>query len=128
MQFPEDLKYSEDHEWVRSEGELATVGITDYAQDALGDVVYVELPEVGDDCAVGDAVAEVESVKTVSDVSAPVSGEIESVNEELEGNEEIVNEDPYGEGWILRIAMTDPGELDAMMDAAGYALYVAEQD
>lgn len=123
---PENLKYAESHEWVLAEDGVATVGITDHAQDALGDLVYVEVPEVGAECDAGDAVAVVESVKAASDVYAPVSGEVIAVNEALADAPELINDEPYGEGWIMRIRMSDDGELDDLMDAEAYAERSAE--
>jgi glycine cleavage system H protein len=120
MQIPDDLRYSRDHEWIRVEGSRATVGITDYAQDALGDVVFVDLPEVGTSAAAGAAISEVESTKSVSDIYAPLTGTIADVNAELADAPERLNEDPYGEGWIVVIELTDPGELDGLLDAAAY--------
>ena len=120
MQIPEDLRYSTDHEWVRVEGEKARVGITDFAQDALGDVVFVDLPEVGSKAAAGASISEVESTKSVSDIYAPVSGTIAEVNGELGDAPERLNEDPYGEGWIFVIELQDRSELDGLLDAAGY--------
>lgn len=120
MNNPEDLKYSNDHEWVRAEGNVATIGITNYAQEALGDVVYVELPEPGAATAVGEAISEVESTKSVSDIVAPVSGSIVEVNKALEADPAALNSDPYGTGWIYKVEMTDPAELDALMDAVAY--------
>lgn len=120
MSYPDDLKYSDQHEWLRIEGDVATVGITDHAQGALGDIVYVELPEVDSEVAAGDSVCEVESVKAVSDIYAPVDGTIVEVNEELDGNEEVVNSDPHGAGWIFKIKLSDSSQLDGLMDAAGY--------
>ncbi len=121
MNVPKELKYRDTHEWVRVEGDLAVVGITDYAQGELGDVVYVELPEVGRKVQAGEAVAVIESVKTASDIYAPVSGEIVEVNEALGEHPEKVNEDPYGEGWLFKIRMERPEELEALLDAEGYA-------
>ncbi len=121
MNVPKELKYRETHEWVRVENDLAVVGITDYAQGELGDVVYVELPEVGRKVQAGEAVAVIESVKTASDIYAPVSGEIVEVNEALSEHPEKVNEDPYGEGWLFKIRMERPEELEALLDAEGYA-------
>ncbi len=119
---PEDLRYSRDHEWVRVEGgTTARVGITDYAQDQLGEVVYVELPAVGDEVRAGAAAAEVESTKSVSEVYVPVSGTVRAVNEVLADRPELVNQDPYGEGWLLELELADPSELDGLLDAAGYA-------
>ena len=118
MQVPDDLSYSSDHEWVRVDGERSRVGITDYAQDALGDVVYVQLPEVGATVAAGDAIAEVESTKSVSDIYAPVSGTIVEVNAELADTPERLNEDPYGEGWLFVIEAADGTQ--SLLDAAAY--------
>ena len=128
MKFPEGIKYTTDHEWVRLDGDVVTIGVTDFAQDALGDVVYVDLPDVGDTLAAGDTVAEIESVKAVSDIFSPVSGEVVAVNEDLDGAEEAVNEDPYGAGWLFQVRLSDMGELDGMMDIEGYKAFVAEQD
>ena len=119
------LKYSKDHEWVRVEGDVATVGISDYAQDQLGDVVYVELPEVGRIVAQNEEAAVVESVKAASEVYAPVSGEVVEVNQALENDPALVNGDPTGEGWFLKLRLSAPGELDGLMDEAAYADYVA---
>jgi glycine cleavage system H protein len=124
MQIPEELRYSSDHEWIRVEGNRARVGITDFAQDALGDVVFVDLPEVGTDASAGSSVSEVESTKSVSDIYAPVSGTIAEVNAELGDAPERLNDDPYGEGWIFVIELQDPSELDALLDAAGYRALV----
>lgn len=123
---PENLKYAESHEWVLVEDGVATVGITDHAQDALGDLVYVEVPEVGAEFDAGDAAAVVESVKAASDVYAPVGGEVIAVNEALADAPELINDEPYGEGWIMRIRMSDDGELDDLMDAEAYAERSAE--
>jgi len=117
---PDDLHYSKDHEWVRVDGNVAIVGITDYAQDSLGDVVYVELPKVGDDFAANESFGSVESVKAVSEVFSPVSGEIVGTNEALADSPEKVNQDPYGEGWMIRVQMSNPGEVDSMLTAAEY--------
>jgi glycine cleavage system H protein len=117
---PDDLHYSKDHEWVRVDGNVAIVGITDYAQDSLGDVVYVELPKVGDDFAANESFGSVESVKAVSEVFSPVSGEIVGTNEALADTPEKVNQDPYGEGWMIRVKMSNPGEVDSMLTAAEY--------
>jgi len=124
MQIPDDLRYSSDHEWVRVENGKARVGITDYAQDALGDVVFVDLPEVGAAAVAGDSISEVESTKSVSDIYAPVSGSISEVNAELADAPERLNEDPYGEGWIFVIELDDPSQLDGLMDAAAYRALV----
>ena len=120
MNTPEGLRYSSDHEWVRVDGDTATVGITDYAQDALGDVVYVDLPEVGDAVTAGGSFGEVESTKSVSELYAPISGTIASVNDELGDEPEKLNSDPYGEGWICTITIGDATELDGLLDAAAY--------
>jgi len=120
MNVPSELRYSSDHEWVRLEGSVATIGITDYAQDALGDVVYVQLPTVGSTVTASDSFAEVESTKSVSDIYAPVSGTVVEVNTSLGDQPEQVNRDPYGAGWICRVEVSDPAELDSLLDAAGY--------
>jgi glycine cleavage system H protein len=117
---PDDLHYSKDHEWIRVEDGVAVVGITDYAQDSLGDVVYVELPKVGDDFAANESFGSVESVKAVSEVFSPVSGEIVGINETLADAPEKVNQDPYGEGWMIRVRMSNPGEVDSLLTAAEY--------
>ena len=127
MEFPEDLKYSKEHEWVLVEGNVATVGITDYAQDQLGDIVFVELPAIGDKVSKEDAFGVVESVKAVSDIYAPVSGKVVEVNDDLPENPEMVNEDAYGDGWIIKIEMSDPDELQDLMSASEYEEYVAEE-
>lgn len=120
------LKYSKDHEWVKVEGNKAIIGITDYAQDSLGDIVFIDLPEVGRNVKAGDAVAVVESVKAASDVYSPVSGIVVEVNTALEASPELINQDPYG-NWILVLEMLDPGELDALMDAEGYERFCEEE-
>jgi len=120
MNVPEELRYSTDHEWVSRDGDVVRVGITDYAQDALGDVVFVEVPTVGAEVTAGARLLEVESTKSVSEVYAPVSGAVLEVNEALAEAPQLLNEDPYGEGWICAIRMTDPGELDGLLDAAAY--------
>lgn len=123
MNVPLDLRYTPEHEWIRVLGDDGTVrvGITDYAQDALGDVVYVDLPAVGDDVAATASIGELESTKSVSDMYAPVSGSISAVNEALGDNPQLLNEDPYGDGWLCEITMSKPDEIGAMMDAAAYA-------
>ncbi len=128
MDTPEELRYSSDHEWVRIEHSLAHIGITDFAQDALGDVVYVELPEVGLVVAANSAFAEIESTKSVSDVFAPISGEVTEVNGALEDRPELVNEDPYGEGWICVIKPSAECELDQLMDANSYETFVLAEN
>jgi glycine cleavage system H protein len=121
--YPEDLKYTSEHEWVRSPGEAdgsVRVGITDYAQEALGDIVYVSLPEVGEEIESGAAIGELESTKSVSDVYAPLSGTVAARNESLDATPELVNSDPYGEGWLFEIVPSDSSDVDGLMDAAGY--------
>jgi glycine cleavage system H protein len=120
MDVPEDLRYTTDHEWVRVEGTRARIGITEYAQDALGDIVFVQIPEVGTAVDKGSTVSEVESTKSVSDIYAPVTGSIVEVNGDLAEAPERLNEDPYGEGWICVIEVSDPSELDGTLDAEGY--------
>lgn len=120
MQIPDDLRYSPDHEWIRVEGGKVTIGITDYAQDALGDVVFVDLPEVGAEVEAAASISEVESTKSVSDIYAPVSGTIAEVNADLGDAPERLNDDPYGEGWICVIELTDPSQVDALLTAAAY--------
>ena len=120
MQLPDDLRYSSDHEWVRLEDGKLRVGITDYAQDALGDVVYVEIPEVGAQVEASAKVSEVESTKSVSDIYAPVAGKVVAVNADLSDSPERLNDDPYGDGWICVIEPDDPSALDALLDVDGY--------
>ncbi len=124
MQIPDDLRYSSDHEWVRLEDGRARVGITDYAQDALGDVVFVDLPEVGATVKAGESISEVESTKSVSEIYAPVAGTIADVNADLADAPERLNEDPYGEGWIFVVAVTDGAQVDGLLDAAAYRALV----
>lgn len=124
---PEDLRYSVEDEWLRDEGERAVVGVTDYAQDQLGDIVFVELPEVGSAVTKGAAFGVIESVKAVSDLCAPVSGEVAAVNVELEDHPEVVNEDCYGGGWIIAIAVANRADLDSLLDADGYRRHVDER-
>ena len=120
MHVPDDLKYSRDHEWVRVDGDVARIGITDFAQDSLGDVVFVQLPDVGLEVVAGASVSEIESTKSVSDVYVPVTGVVTAVNDALGERPELVNQDPYGEGWMFEVRMSDASEVDALMDAAGY--------
>jgi glycine cleavage system H protein len=117
---PENLHYSKDHEWVRVDGDVAIIGITDYAQNSLGDVVYVELPKPGDDFSANESFGSVESVKAVSEMFTPVSGEVVEVNESLTDEPEKVNADPYGQGWMIRLKMANPGEVDSLLTAAEY--------
>jgi glycine cleavage system H protein len=127
MEFPEGLKYSKEHEWVLVEGTSATIGITEYAQEELGDIVFVELPEVGEKIVKDDPFGAVESVKAVSDIYAPVSGEVMETNEILPDNPETINDDPYGDGWMVRVELSDVDDLKDLMDADEYAEYVAQQ-
>lgn len=127
-QTPEELRYTEEHEWVKVEDGTARVGITDFAQDQLTDVVYVELPAEDETFGAGDAMAVVESVKSVSDVYAPVAGTIVETNLDLESNPEFVNDDPYGDGWMVVIDMDDPSQVDDLLDAATYADHIADGD
>ncbi len=120
MNIPGDLRYSKEHEWVRVDGNVARIGITDFAQDSLGDVVFVQLPDVGLDVVAGASVSEIESTKSVSDVYVPVSGVVRAVNEALTEQPELVNQDPYGEGWMFAVEVSDPSELDALLDADAY--------
>ena len=121
MAYPDDLRYSKEHEWVRVDGSRATIGITSFAAEELGDIVFVELPEVGTAIKQFATFGVVESVKAVSDLYAPVSGEVVEVNEALRDNPELLNSDPFGEGWIAKVDLPDESELDALMDAAAYA-------
>jgi glycine cleavage system H protein len=118
--YPDDLKYIADHDWARIEGEQATLGITWFAQEQLGEVVFFDPPSVGDTITAGEGYAEVESVKAVSDVIAPLSGEIVAVNEGLADKPELVNDDPYGDGWLVRVTLSDPSQVDGLLDAAAY--------
>lgn len=123
LTYPEDLKYAESDEWVRVEGDTATIGISDFAQDSLNDLVYAEFKEVGETLEAGESFGEIESVKAASEVYLPIAGEIVEVNDELEGEPEIVNEDPYGNGWMVKIKVTDASNLDNLMDADAYKAY-----
>lgn len=125
MNFPDDLRYAPNHEWSRRDGDVVRMGISDFAQDALGDVVYVELPTAGTEIGAGEPYAEVESTKSVSDVYAPVSGTVIAVNGALDENPELVNTDPYGDGWFAEIEMSDPSEYDALMDVNAYQTHIA---
>ena len=125
--YPDDLKYHAEHDWARIEGDEATLGITWFAQDSLGELVHFEPPEVGSTVTKDAACGEVESVKAVSDVIAPLSGEVLEVNQKAVDEPELVNEDPYGDGWLVRIRLSDPSEADALMDAAAYKAHVADQ-
>lgn len=121
---PKDLRYTEDHEWVRLEGDRAVVGITHHAQGQLGDIVFVELPPVGKRVRRGEKVAAVESVKAVGEVNAPLSGEVVAVNPAVEGSPDLVNKDPYGQGWLFALRMAAPAEVDGLLDAAGYEAFL----
>jgi len=120
MNIPEDLRYSSDHEWAKATGEIIRVGITDYAQDALGDVVFVDLPKIGLAVSAGGTIGEVESTKSVSEIYAPVSGTVSAVNDALSGSPELVNSDPYGTGWICEITTAAAADFEALLDAAAY--------
>ena len=125
--YPDDLRYHQEHDWARVEGDGATFGITWFAQDQLGEVVFYDPPEVGAQLTANESYAEVESVKAVSDVVAPLSGEIVAVNEALNDRAELINEDPYGEGWLIKIRLTEPGETDDLLDASAYRALLEEQ-
>ncbi|MCL4423755.1 MAG: glycine cleavage system protein GcvH [Actinobacteria bacterium] len=127
MEVPADLRYSADHEWARSEEQGVRIGITDFAQDALGDIVFVQLPKAGDSVRAGEPLGEVESTKSVSEVFAPISGTVAEVNEALVDSPERLNADPYGQGWICVVAPSDPAELDDLMDAKGYSELTARE-
>ena len=120
MNFPTNLKYSKDHEWVSVDGNVATIGISDFAQDQLGDIVFVDIQTEGEELAAGEVFGAIEAVKTVADALMPVSGKVIEVNADLEGAPESVNTDPYGAGWMIKVEMSDPAELDNLLDAAGY--------
>jgi glycine cleavage system H protein len=124
--YPDDLRYHPEHDWVRTDGDEATFGITWFAQDQLGEVVFFDPPSVGDSVSAGQSYAEVESVKAVSDVIAPASGEILAVNEALSDKPELVNEDPYGDGWLVRVKLSDQGEIDSLLDVAAYRQLLSE--
>lgn len=126
MEFPGDLKYSKEHEWVRLEGDVAVIGITEFAQDELGDIVYVEQPKVGDSVSQNDQFGVVESVKTVSDLYSPVSGEVVEVNEEVSSSPETINKDPYGAGWIIKVKTSDAAQLDSLLSADDYKTMVGQ--
>jgi glycine cleavage system H protein len=125
--YPTDLRYTKDHEWVRLQGDTATVGITDYAQHELGDVVYVELPKVGTKLLAGKSLGTVESVKAVSEIYCPVAGEVTEVNVALSEAPETINNDPHGQAWLIKLKVDDAGTVSGLMDAAGYQAFIAEQ-
>ena len=126
MNIPDDLRYSSDHEWVRSESDAVRIGITDYAQDNLGDVVFVQPPDVGAHVEAGASFSEVESTKSVSDIYAPIAGTVVEVNSELENRPELVNRDPYGEGWICTIQPDDPAQVEGLLDSAAYLALISD--
>lgn len=125
--YPADLRYDKEHEWVRLEGDVATLGITHFAQDQLGEVVYVDLPSIGDELIAGEAFGEIESVKSVSELYSPVSGEVIEVNDDLDGAPETVNGDPYGAGWMVRVRIADASLVDGLMTADDYESYLANE-
>ncbi len=127
MEIPQGLRYSKEHEWVANEDSVATIGVTDFAQDQLGEIVYVELPSVGDKVSKDDPFGVIESVKAVSDIFAPVSGTVTEVNQELAESPEIINEDPYGDGWLIKIRISDSAELDDLMDNGEYQEVIAAE-
>lgn len=128
MEFPEEVKYTEEHEWALVEGDIVTVGISDFAQDALGDIVFVELPQVGAMVEAGKPFGVVESVKAVSDIYAPISGEVVEINEELPDAPETINTSPYEDGWMIKIKVDDPSALDDLMDAEEYREFIEEEE
>lgn len=125
--YPKELRYDKEHEWVRVDGDTALIGISYFAQDQLGEVVYVDLPSEGDDVVAGETFGEIESVKSVSELYAPISGEIVRVNDALGDSPETVNEDPYGEGWMIEVRMDDPSQIDDLMSAEEYETFIAEE-
>lgn len=127
MEAPDNLKYTKEHEWVKAEGNMVTIGVTDYAQEQLGDVVFVELPAEGEEFSRGDALGVVESVKAVSDCYAPISGKVVEINDTLSESPEIINEDPYAEGWIVKMEASDSSEIDALLDSVAYKKFVDEE-
>jgi len=126
MNIPQDLIYSKEHEWCRIDGDVAMIGVTDFAQGELGDVVFLELPEVGDTTVLGEEFGTIEAVKAVAELFAPVSGEVVEVNAIVIDSPETVNEDPYGNGWMVKISISDPAELDSLMDSSGYEAMIGE--
>lgn len=127
MEFPKDLKYTKEHEWVKIEGNIATVGITDYAQDSLGDVVYVELPQEGGTVTKNEPFGVVESVKAVSDLYSPISGTVHEVNDAIVDNPEVINEDPYGDAWMIKVEVNSPKDLSDLMSSDEYHKYIEEE-
>ncbi len=128
MEVPEELKYSEDHEWVLVEEDVALVGITDFAQEQLGEIIFLELPEVGEQLEAGKPFGVVESTKAVSDIYAPVSGEVIEVNDDLPDSPDIINTSPYEDGWLVKVKLLDPSELDDLLDASAYEVLIEEED
>jgi glycine cleavage system H protein len=128
MNFPKDVKYTKDHEWARVDGKVAVVGITDFAQEKLGSIVFVELPPHGKSVKKGETVVTVDSVKAVAEVYSPLSGQVEEANESLKDSPEIINQDPYGQGWMVKIKISDPAELDTLMTPEAYRAFVAEEE
>lgn len=124
MKFPENVKYTNEHEWIRVEGDVAYVGITDYAQEQLGDIVFVDIPTVGETLEAGEVFGTIEVVKTISDLFLPVAGEVLEQNEALEGNPELVNQDPYGEGWLIKIKPANAADVEGLLDAEAYKAVV----
>ncbi len=124
MEFPKDFLFTEDHEYAKVEGDIAVIGVSEYAQEQLGDITYIELPQPGDKFAKGDSLGVIEAVKAASDIYSPVSGEIVEVNSELDSNPELVNSDCYGKGWIVKVRLSDTSELDALMNAEAYKSHV----
>jgi glycine cleavage system H protein len=125
--YPSDLRYDKEHEWIRIEGDVVVIGISDFAQDQLGEVVYVDLPAVGDTVNAGDTFGEVESVKSVSELFSPVTGEVVKVNDQLDGAPESINEDAYGAGWMIEVKLADPLELDGLMSSGDYQAFIASE-
>lgn len=127
IEIPEELKYTDEHEWAKFEDDLVVIGITDYAQDALGEIVFIELPSEGDEITKGDSFGGVESTKSVSDLYAPVSGEVVEVNESLLDSPETINEDPYGDGWLIKVRIHDTDEFDELMDSEQYSEFIEKE-
>jgi glycine cleavage system H protein len=128
MDFPKEMKYTKEHEWAKIEGDIATFGITDYAQNHLGDVVFVELPAVGSEFKAHDILSAVESVKAASDIYAPIGGEVIEINSELEDHPELLNQSPYDKGWLVKVKLSQAGEAEELMDAGGYAEFVETEE
>lgn len=126
MEFPSELKYTEDHEWIRIEGDTAFIGITDHAQKELGDIVYVDINTVGDSLEKGEVFGSVEAVKTVSDLFLPVAGTVTEVNDELDSEPELVNSDPYGRGWMVKLTLSNPGDVEGLLSAEDYKQFIGE--